>query len=127
MSRSDIDALNTMFVQGLTTGDAALVASVYGTGAHLMPPGADVVAGAAIQQFWQDVIDSGVSGGALDTVAFEEHGDVAVEEGVYRMEVGDQVVDHGKYIVVHRRQDDGSWRLGTDIWNSSRPEAAPGA
>jgi ketosteroid isomerase-like protein len=127
MSRSDIDALNATFVQGLTKGDAALVASVYGTGAHLMPPGSDVLTGPAIEQFWQGAIDSGITGGALETVSVEEHGDVAVEEGEYRMEVGGQVADHGKYVVVHRRQADGSWRFGTDIWNSSRPEAAPGS
>ncbi len=127
MSRSDIDALNATFVQGLEKGDAAAMVSVYAADARLMPPGTPTLTGPAIQEFWQGAIDSGVAGGALETVSFEEHGDVAVEEGEYRIQAGDQVVDHGKYVVVHRRQDDGSWRFGVDIWNSSRPEAAPGA
>jgi hypothetical protein len=33
------------------------------------------------------------------------------------------VVDAGKYVVIHRRQPDGSWRYGVDIFNSSRPAA----
>jgi ketosteroid isomerase-like protein len=37
------------------------------------------------------------------------------------------VVERGKYVVVHRRQDDGSWKWDRDIWNSSQPEAAPTA
>ncbi|WP_448616148.1 YybH family protein [Modestobacter sp. URMC 112] len=127
MSRSDVDALNATFVQGLQKGDAAMVASVYGPGARLMPPGMDTLTGPAIEQFWQGAVDSGLTDGSLDTVSFEEHGDVAVEEGTYTMQVGGEVVDHGKYVVVHRRQDDGSWRFDVDIWNSSRPVADPTA
>lgn len=126
MSRSDIDALNATFEQGLEKGDAAAVASVYGPGARLMPPGAPTLTGPAIQEFWQSAMDSGMSG-SLETVSFEEHGDVAVEEGEYTIQADGQVVDHGKYVVVHRRQDDGSWRFEVDIWNSSRPEADPAA
>jgi ketosteroid isomerase-like protein len=127
MSRSDIDALNATFMQGMEKGDAAVVASVYGAGARLMPPASDVLTGAAIEQYWQGAIDSGVTDGVLETVSFEEHGDVALEEGRYTIRVGGAVVDTGKYVVVHRRQDDGSWKFGTDIWNSSRPESAPAA
>ena len=65
----------------------------------------------------------GMDSGTLETLSFEEHGDVAVEEGEYTIRAGGEVVDHGKYVVVHRRQDDGSWKFGLDIWNSSKPEA----
>jgi uncharacterized protein (TIGR02246 family) len=125
MARTDIDALNTTFVQALEKGDAELLASVYAPDARIFPPGSDVLTGPGIQAFWQGAMDAGVAGGALETVSFEEHEDVAVEEGRYEMRVGGEVADHGKYVVVHRRQSDGSWRLGSDIWNSSRPEAAP--
>jgi ketosteroid isomerase-like protein len=66
-----------------------------------------------------------MSAGVLETVSLEEHGDVAVEEGRYEIQAGGEVVDTGKYLVVHRRQPDGTWKLGLDIWNSSRPEAEP--
>ena len=125
MSRSDIDALNAAFGEALEKGDAAAAASLYGAGARLLPPGMPAVSGPAIQEFWQGAMDSGMSGGSLETVSFEEHGDVAVEEGEYTMQSGGEVVDHGKYVVVHRRQDDGSWKMGLDIWNSSKPEADP--
>jgi uncharacterized protein (TIGR02246 family) len=125
MSRSDIDALNTTFVQGLEKGDAALIASVYAPDARLLPPGAEPVTGPAIEQFWAGLLNAGVSGGALHTRTLEEHGDVAIEEGHYEMEVGGSVVDAGTYVVVHRRQPDGSWRVGIDIFNSDRPPADP--
>ena len=120
MSRSDIDALNATFMKGMETGDAAMIASVYSPGARVMPPGAPVVTGGGIEQFWQGVLGMGVTGGVLKTVTLEERDDVAVEEGQYEMRVGADVVDTGKYVVVHRRQPDGEWRFDLDIWNSDR-------
>ncbi len=118
MSRSDIDALNATFMKGMESGDAAMIASVYAPDARLMPPGAPVATGGGIEQYWQGILGLGVSGVVLETVSLEEREDVAVEEGVYEMRVGADVVDTGKYVVVHRRQPDGAWRFGLDIWNS---------
>jgi uncharacterized protein (TIGR02246 family) len=126
MSRSEIDALNATFVQGMEKGDAAMVASVYAPDGRVLPPGAPAVQGsAAIEQFWRGMLDQGVEGGALKTVSLEELGDVAVEEGQYEIRAGGAVVDTGKYVVVHRRQPDGSWKFGIDIFNSDQapPEA----
>ncbi len=72
MARSDIDALNATFVQGLEKGDARLMASLH------------------------------------------------AKDGRYELRAGNQVVDTGKYVVVHRRQSDGSWKYGIDIWNSDQ-------
>jgi ketosteroid isomerase-like protein len=118
MSRSDIDALNATFMKGMETGDAAMIASVYAPDARALPPGSPVVTGGAIEQFWQGILGLGVTNGVLKTVSLEEREDVAVEEGQYEMRVGTAVVDIGKYVVVHRRQPDGGWLWGLDIWNS---------
>jgi uncharacterized protein (TIGR02246 family) len=125
MARTDIDALNATFQQGLEKGDADLMASVYAPDARLFPPGSEVVDGPAIRHFWQGAIDAGVTGGTLETLTVEEHDDIAVEQGRYELQVGADLADRGKYVVVHRRQPDGTWRFGLDIWNSSQPEAAP--
>jgi uncharacterized protein (TIGR02246 family) len=118
MSRSDIDALNATFMKGMETGDAALIASVYAPDARLLPPGSPAVTGGEIEQYWQEALGQGVTGGVLKTVSLEERDDVAVEEGQYEVRVGADVVETGKYVVIHRRQPDGGWRLGLDIWNS---------
>ena len=118
MSRSDIDALNATFMKGMESGDAAMIASVYAPNARVLPPGSPVVTGGGIEQFWQGALDTGVTAGVLKTVSLEEREDVAVEEGEYEMRVGADVVDTGKYVVVHRRQPDGAWGLSLDIWNS---------
>lgn len=88
----------------METGDAALIASVYAPDAEVMPPGSPVVTGAV-----------------LKTVSLEEREDLAVEEGQYEMRVGADVVDAGKYVVVHRKLPDGGWSMGLDIWNSDSP------
>ena len=86
--------------------------------ARLLPPGSSVATGGAIQEYWAGALATGVTGGVLKTVSLEERDDVAVEEGEYEIRVGAAVAETGKYVVVHRRQPDGGWRIGLDIWNS---------
>jgi uncharacterized protein (TIGR02246 family) len=125
MSRSDIDALNAAFVQGVEEHDAGKIAACYAPDAQLLAPGSQPLTGGAIEQFWRSLLDAGVEGGTLKTLSLEEDGDRAIEVGHYEMRAGGQLADTGNYVVVHRRQPDGSWKLGIDIFNSDR--AAPEA
>jgi ketosteroid isomerase-like protein len=124
MSRSDVDALNATLVQALEKGDSGLLASVYSSDARLLPPGSDMATGQGIQAYWQHVMDMGVTGGRLETASLDERGDLAVEVGRYEMHAGSDVVDEGKYVVIHRRQPDGEWKYAVDIWNSDRSPTA---
>jgi ketosteroid isomerase-like protein len=124
MSRSDVDVLNARFFEAVEKRDAGAMASLYTPEARVMPPGAPAVSGHGIQEFWQSVLDMGVNGGALKTVSLEELGDVAIEVGQYELRINANVVDVGKYVVVHRRQPDGSWKFDIDIWNSDRSASA---
>ena len=128
MGQAEIDAANAAFVQGLEQADAAAVAAVYEPDGRLLAPNTEPQQGsAAIEAFWKDIIDAGVRGGLLETETLDERDDLAVEVGRYTLRtaaggVGD-VVDVGKYVVMHRRQPDGSWRYAVDIFNSNRPPA----
>src|SRR5215218_4122750 len=119
---STVDGLKATVVRALEQADAKLAASLYEPGARLLPPGAPVITGhEAIVDFFQRRIDAGSDGGVLETVRRDEYGDVAIEEGRYGRRSGERLLDSGKYLVVFRRQPDGSWRYATDMWNSDAP------
>jgi uncharacterized protein (TIGR02246 family) len=123
--RAAIQTANGNFIAALRRGDAAGIAALYTEDAQVLPPNSDVMSGkAAIQAFWQSVIDMGVTGGSLESVEVEGSGSSASEVGRFTMEVaGGRVVDNGKYLVLWR-QEGGQWKLHRDIWNSSRPAAS---
>lgn len=107
---------------------AALVRAFYAPGAVLMPPGHPVVEGtAAIQGFFQGLLDSGFQSIKLETTAVDAAGDLAYSRGRYTLSLtppgGAPVEDIGKYIVVYRRQPGGAWRAVGDIFNSDHAPA----
>jgi uncharacterized protein (TIGR02246 family) len=103
-------------------GDGKRVAELYTEDAALLPPDAERVDGkAAIAEFWQGAIDSGLADADLEPVEVVEAGDLAHEVGTVTLSApgsnGERVSLSGKYIVVWQRGDDGAWRLHRDIWN----------
>ena len=120
--RSAIEAANSQFVAAFAKGDVAKIASMYTADAQAFPPNSDVVRGrAAIQKFWQGVVDAGIKSATLTTLEVEARGDWAHEVGTYTMSVeGGKQADHGKYLVIWKREQ-GQWQLHRDIWNSSVP------
>lgn len=65
---------------------------------------------------------AGVNAAAMHTVQLEESGDRLVEIGTYSMALdppgAEPFEDTGKYMVVHRRQDDGRWAMWLDMFHS---------
>ncbi len=120
--RAEVEAANKGFIAAFSQGDTAALAGLYTTDGQLLPPHGDFVTGRdAIQAFWQGVVDMGIKEVMLETVEAEAHGDAAIEIGKYTMFVeGGQVADMGKYIVI-RKNEQGTWTLHRDIWNSSQP------
>ncbi len=122
--RAEIETAYEGFVAAFTQGDAAALAGRYTTDAQLLPPNSDFVTGTdAIKAFWQGVFDMGIKGANLETVEVEAHGETATEIGKYTMFVeGGQVADAGKYVVTWKNEQ-GTWKLHRDIWNTSQPAA----
>lgn len=95
---------------------------MYSDTALVLAPGQDIVSGkAGIQQGWQQAIDSGLKELESTTREVESHGDSAHEVGTWVLRNATGEVDHGKYMVVWKKQG-GAWKLHRDIWKSS---AAP--
>jgi uncharacterized protein (TIGR02246 family) len=120
---SEIAEANKGFMAAFKNGDAYTLAGNYTKNAKLYPSNSDVIEGQkAIEDFWSAVImNAGIKKAFLETVTAESYGNIAIEEGRYRLYAeGDQMVDQGKYIVTWEKED-GKWKLHRDIWNTSIP------
>lgn len=104
--------------EALARGDAAAAAALYADDCKLLSPAAEIVVGRPqIEQYWRAGIALGVSLLAVDAVEVAADGAVAVETGRYVLTGGAVVLDRGKYVVLHRRQADGTWRRAVDVFN----------
>jgi len=120
--RMHIEEAVVKWVAAFNAGDGAAVADLYTADAALFPPGGARVDGrAAIQEFWQGAIDSGMKADELRPVEVNANGDLAGEIGVFTLSVpgenGATKVD-GKYIVIWKRSGH-TWQLHRDIWNTN--------
>ena len=71
----------------------------------------------AIGKLWQSVIDSGAKDLQLEALEVGAGPDkMAYEVGRVMLTTPDGPAE-GKYIVLWKQDDDGTWRLHRDIWN----------
>jgi ketosteroid isomerase-like protein len=117
-----IEAQNREFMAAFKRKDGAGVAALYTGDARILPPNSPMLTGRdQIEQFWKGLIQMGGENAVLETLSVESKGDVAVEVGKYSLSVG-TFNDSGKYVVVWKN-DEGTWRLHLDVWNTSLPAA----
>ena len=118
-----IEERNTAFEQAVNSGDSAALADLYTEDAIILPPDAAQAQGRdAIAGFWGGAKEQGLKDLDLTTVELEAMDDTAVETGTFTAtapaaEGGGEAEISGKYLVVWKRGDDGTWRLHRDIWN----------
>ena len=125
--RAQIEAVNAAFMKGVEARSAASMAAGYEENARLVPPNeAEVLGKAAIELYWQGMLDHGVTAAKL--VADEVHSDgaIAVERGHADIAFKDPQTPPAtvRYIVVWNRQPDSGWKIRYDIWNDP-PKPAP--
>ncbi|WP_407180152.1 YybH family protein [Bradyrhizobium sp. STM 3562] len=120
--RQAIDEGNRKFGEAVARKDYAGLAGLYTESARVMPPDAPIVSGRpAIEEFWRTAANAlGMTGAALKTVDLEVVGDAAYEVGEAELKLGSGQAKV-KYLVVWRRDRDGTWLLHRDIWNTMAP------
>lgn len=117
--QTTLEAMQVDFENAVNGDDPGSTARFYAADAVLMPPGVAAVEGVdAIREFFAQ----GMGGATLDIEIWDVHAqgsDIALETGSYEITgaEGDHL-DHGKYMVVWARTDDG-WKMKYDMWNSS--------
>ena len=119
-------ATNRQFEEAIRRGDAAGCAAVYTDDAWLLPPDSPALTGRqAAQEFWQGIINIGVKGVSLQTLDMEEMGDRAMERGAAQVEIqgegGQTTQASAKFVVLWRRQADGTWKWDWDCFNFDAP------
>jgi uncharacterized protein (TIGR02246 family) len=117
--RQAVEAGNRAFIAAFLRGDASAVADGYTENAQVIAPGAPIATGrAAIAEFWQTSIASGIKDVTLETTEVESEGSLAYETGVVRLVSNDGATTAARYVVVWKRVGE-RWLLHRDIWNSS--------
>ncbi len=119
--RTALRAATDTFVQRVRRADWPAAAKLYSATAVLMPPQQRAVSGQANIEAWMKAFPP-ISAFDLRVVSVDGGGDVAYVAGMYMMTIAPPgakpVPDTGKWLVVYRRQPDGSWPVVADIFNS---------
>lgn len=116
-----IQAADREFERLANAGDAAGIAETYYTeDATVLPPNTPPMSGrAAIREFWTGFIAALKPADVkLDTSHVEESGDLAYGTGSYSFTAGG-APQSGKFLVVFRRQADGSYKCVADAFSGN--------
>ena len=122
--RTAIDSVNKGVIDAFTKGDPTALAAHYESDAIVMAPNGPAWKGrSGIEESAKGMFgQAAIKDMKLETDDLVVSGDLAVETGRYSMTVepkgGKAAPDKGKYLVVWRRQADGSWKIHRDIWNT---------
>ena len=126
--RQAIEAANARFESAAIKGDSATLAGVYADDAVLMLSNVPAARGhdAIAKAFGGMAAAMKLSAFKLTTQDVITVGDYAIETGAFDMSSqaakgGKSVHDVGKYLVVWKKQADGSYKILRDIANSDQP------
>ena len=124
--RLAIDAANVRFGEAVRSADAAALASLYTEDARILPPNSEMIQGReGIEAYWAGGFQMGIKDIVLTAVDVIGMGDMVCEIGkavvAIQPEGMDAIEDIAKYLVVWKKDVDGTWKLHVDIWNTSLP------
>ena len=124
--RAQIEQATARFTETFNRGDVAAIASMYDTAGVVLAPNAPPMRGRQnIEAFWAGARQQGFKTVNLTVNSVELIGDHAIELGSYALVFQPpgqgEMTDRGKYLVIWRRQADGTWKLYRDMFNTSMP------
>lgn len=127
-----IAKVRTAYQTAAGTQDGAALAKLYASDGVEMPPNGPAAKGrAAIEAFHkafgQQFMMHGITITPTET---KVHGDVAYDVGTYKQNLmsqktGAMTEDHGKYVVLLKKEPSGAWVITHSIYNSDVPLPAP--
>jgi uncharacterized protein (TIGR02246 family) len=134
---ADTEAVNNLrsaYIAAVNAEDAAKTAALYTEDAVRMEPNMPAVKG---REAIQKALSEMMSGFDVDISLTSEElvvdGDWAFDRGQFMTHLmpkdpkAQMIMDQGKYIVILRKETDGSWRVAREISNSNIPLPPPPA
>ncbi len=124
--RAQIEQADVRFSEAFNRGDMQAVAAMYDADAVVLAPNAPPMRGRQnIEALWNGARQQGFKTLDLTVNSVEVIGDHAIELGSYTLVIQppgqSEMTDRGKYVVVWKRQADGTWKLYRDAFNTSLP------
>ena len=123
-----IRAMDEEFMRLIAARDfKQLTTNFYAEDAQFLPPNHAAIIGRPAIQEALGQIAAGLQKLTYRTHKIEVSGDFAYSIGRHQVPIktasGAEIHDEGKYLVVYRHQQDGTWRAIADIFNSDLPAA----
>jgi ketosteroid isomerase-like protein len=94
--------------------------------AFLQPSGERLTGSAALRTLFQSIMATFNSDLTLHSRNLEASGDLAYDSGDFEETVttiasGAKITSKGSYIIIYKRQSDGSWRIVQHVWTGMPP------
>ncbi|MBF8248532.1 MAG: hypothetical protein HW374_1332 [Bacteroidetes bacterium] len=126
--KKTIEEYNAASIEAMKSGNSDKVLTYYTEDAMEMAPNMAMFKGkAAIKDFQAQMAKSGmkINDAKFTSVDIDAGGKVAYEVGTYEMTMtmgnAPSMNDKGKYIAIWKLQEDGSWKVSAETWNSDMP------
>lgn len=121
------DAAYERFSEAYRQADPAAVAALYWTDAYYLSPGAEIEQGDVRSHFaWLADMEPGEGPHlSFEIVDREVDGDLGYDIGIYSIRRDgweEGRVNRGKFIVIWKRGEDGTWKIHADGFSAIRPD-----
>ena len=130
--KKTVEDYNNLSIQSMMTGQTDSLMAYHTDDAMQLPPNDPAIVGKeALLANMKKSEESGVkvTSASFKTTELKAGGSIAYEIGTYDMEMDipnmGSTKEVGKYIAIWQQQEDGSWKVHAEIWNSDNPPAMP--
>jgi uncharacterized protein (TIGR02246 family) len=122
--RKSIEEVNAKYSEAIQEGNLAGVVAGYTDDATMVPPNGELIKGKqAIEEYYRTLFQMGMKEVVLTTIEVEGSGGTVYEIGKTKVRIrpeGQEAIqDSSKYLVIWKRQADGTWKVHVDIWSLS--------
>lgn len=122
--QKSIEEVNATYSKAIQEGNLAGVIAGYTDDATMVPPDGELIKGKqAIEEYYRMLFQMGMKEVVLTTIEVEGSGGTVYEIGKTRVRIqpeGQEAIqDSSKYLVIWKRQGDGTWKVHVDIWSLS--------